>query len=126
MSPTTERLQDLPPLQGLLRRAGVDPGTASSSCDDEHATNGHWSQWMKLSYGRPSVISSSSDLTRGPIDAGPWGKRRGLRMTIPLWLRPWLRNRRSSSRKSSRLYVTTDRSDACAYLNTSSSERPRS
>jgi hypothetical protein len=29
---------------------------------------------MKLSYGEPSAISSSSDLTRGPIDADPRGE----------------------------------------------------
>ncbi len=31
----------------------------------------HWSQWMKLSYGEPPKISSSSDFTSGPIDPGP-------------------------------------------------------
>jgi hypothetical protein len=30
----------------------------------------HWGQWMKLSYGGPLVLSSFSDLTKGPIDAG--------------------------------------------------------
>ena len=32
---------------------------------------------MKLSYGGPPEISSSSDLTRGPIDPGPGGSGAG-------------------------------------------------
>ena len=46
-------------------------------------TADHRSQWMKLSYGGPEAISRSSDVTSGPIEAGPCGNRLGLRMTIP-------------------------------------------
>lgn len=38
---------------------------------------------MKLSYGGPAATSSSSDMTNAPIDAGPWGKRLGVGITIP-------------------------------------------
>ena len=66
-------------------------------------TAGQWSQWMKLSYGGPAAISRSSEVIRGPTDAGPCGKRLGSRTTIPECRRFWLRYRRSSSRQSSRL-----------------------
>jgi hypothetical protein len=54
----------------IVRAIPADWAHKSPVCPIGLGTD-HWSQWMKLSYGGPSEVNSSSDFTSGPTDPAP-------------------------------------------------------